>query len=75
MTSAPARSPRCDKTDARFLLLGHIDRAAATFTDLLQQLVLADAVAGRLGRRSGGHRGSHTSCRRLQKIADFLVDA
>ena len=31
------------------LLLGHIDHPAAAFADLLQQLVVADLVAGLFG--------------------------
>ena len=48
-----------DPAANRFLLLGHINHAAAAFADLLEQFVAADAVAGFLGGeaerfRSGG---------------------
>ena len=39
------------------LLFGHIDHAAAAFADLLQQFVVADAVAGLFGQRRGKDDG------------------
>ena len=39
------RDPAAD----RFLLLGHINHAAAAFANLLEQFVTADAVAGFFG--------------------------
>ena len=38
-----------DPATDRFLLIGHIDDAAAAFTDLLEEFVAADSVAGLFG--------------------------
>jgi len=58
-----------DAAAHRLFLLGHVDGAATAFTNLLKQLVWADAVAGRFGWRSGWHRGSHTGRRCIEKTA------
>ncbi len=47
-----------DPAANRFLLLGHIDHAAAAFANLLEQFVAADAVAGFLGRNRREADGS-----------------
>ena len=46
-----------DAAAHRFLLLGHIDHAAAAFADLLEQLVAANAVAGLFGEGRGSEGG------------------
>ena len=42
-----------DAAADRFLLLGHINHAAAAFADLLEQFVAANPVAGFFGQRNG----------------------
>ena len=41
-----------DAAADRFLLLGHVNHAAAAFADLLEQFVAADPVAGLFGGRN-----------------------
>jgi hypothetical protein len=52
----------------RLLLLGHIDHSAAAFTDLLEELVAADAVSGLFDRkaRSAGGGLLEKTARRLR---------
>ena len=58
----------------RFLLLGHINHAAAAFADLLEQFVAADAVAGFLAGNGCIPDGStRAGCRVFEEGAGFFA--
>ena len=65
-----------DAAAHRFLLLGHVDHAAAAFADFLQQLVTANAVAGFFrdwNSHKGGSAKVDTRGRCYQKIVSLFV--
>jgi hypothetical protein len=61
----------------RFLLFGHVNDPATAFTDLLEQFVAADAVAGFFGGSridsDGSTRSGRICCRALEEVSRFFT--
>jgi hypothetical protein len=55
-----------------FLLFGHINNATTAFTDLLEQFVAANAVAGFIGGEAGGSNWRN-GCRIFEEGTGFIA--